>query len=138
MSAWSKLSLRGSIGRHGAARRFGAWLAVLALVAQTAAMLAPMPAAASAPSWPADSLCLASGSSPASDLPASGGKHTASLHDCQACLVHHAKAALVPPLAVVLAQVAYDGDDQLVTASDASTPYHHDPSTTRPRAPPVG
>jgi hypothetical protein len=137
MSAWSKFSLRRSIGRHGAVRRFGAWLAVVALLAQTLAMLAPMPAAASAPDWPAGSLCLGSGSSPLSDLPVSGSKHAASLHDCQACLVHHAKAALVPPLAMVLAQVAADGD-RLVTAFDASIPHHHDPSTARPRAPPVG
>jgi Protein of unknown function (DUF2946) len=110
---------------------------VLALLAQTLAMLAPMPATASAPDWPAGSLCLGSDSSPPSGLPAPGGKHAATLHDCQACLVHHAAAALVPPLAIVLAHVTADGD-LIVQPSDASIPHHHDPSTARPRAPPVG
>jgi hypothetical protein len=138
MSAWSNLSLRRSIGRHAAVRRFGAWLAVLALLAQTLAMLAPMPAAASTPDWPSGSLCLGSGSSadPAS-LPASSGKHAASLHDCQACVTHHAAAAPVPPLAILLARVTAHGD-LIVQPSDASIPHHHDPSTARPRAPPVG
>jgi hypothetical protein len=138
MSAWSRFSLRRSIGRHAAVRRFGAWLAVLALLAQTLAMLAPVPAAASAPDWPAGSLCLGSGSSsdPAS-LPSPGGKHAATLHDCQACLTHHAAAAVVPPHAIVLARITAQGDP-IVASADASIPHHHDPSTARPRAPPVG
>jgi hypothetical protein len=138
MSARSIFSLRGSIGRRAAVRRFGAWLAMLALLAQTLAMLAPVPAAASAPDWPAGALCLGSGASPGSSLPASEGRHgAATLHDCQACLVHHAAAALIPPLAILLARVTADGDP-IAPQSDAAIPSHHDPSTARPRAPPVG
>jgi DUF2946 family protein len=137
MSAWHNLSRRGSIGRQTAVRRFGAWLAMLALLAQTLTMLAPMPAAAGAPDWPAGSLCLGSGPSPASGLPASDGKHAATLHDCQACLTHHVATALVPPVANGLARVTAHGD-LIVAPSDASIPHRHDPSTARPRAPPVG
>lgn len=139
MSAWSNVSLRRTVGRFAAVRLFGAWLAMLALLVQTLAMLAPVPAAASTPDWPAGSLCLGSG--PSSDpaaSPASDGKHAAAtLHDCQACVTHHAAVALVPPIAIVLARVTADGD-AVVAPSNASIPSHHDPSTARPRAPPVG
>jgi hypothetical protein len=138
MNASGKFRLRKSIGRQGAVRRFGAWLAVLALLGQTLAMLAPMPAEASAPDWMAGSLCIASGSPSSPDLPAPDSKHGAAvLHDCQACLTHHAAAAVVPPLPVLLARVTTQSDP-IVPSSDAAVLSRHDPSTARPRAPPIG
>src|SRR5262245_8989869 len=111
MNAWTKFSPRRSIGRASALRGFGAWLAVLALLAPTLAILTPMPAAASVPDWPAGSLCVGSSSPPSSGLPASDSKHSAAtLHDCQACLTPHAAAALVPPLPILLAHVTADGE----------------------------